>query len=67
MSREILIHFVNEETGKQALNGFPKVTHKFDVTVETGFHESWLLSLYLSFPHKVVNMIILPSRIRLRQ
>ena len=54
MNREILIHFVNEATGKQGVSGFPKITHKFDVTVEAGFHESWLLSLYLSFPHKVV-------------
>ena len=54
MNREILIHFVNEATGKQGVNAFPKITHKFDVTVEAGFHESWLLSLYLSFPHKEV-------------
>ena len=37
MSREILIHFVNEETGKQGLSGFPKITHQVDGKVKIGF------------------------------
>lgn len=49
MSREILIHFVNEETGKQGLSGFPKITHQVDGKVKTGFHVSWLLSSLVSF------------------
>lgn len=49
MSREILIRFVNEETGKQGLSGFPKITHQVDGKVKTGFHVSWLLSSLVSF------------------